>query len=39
MKNYTPFIEANNTWVTYEEAELECLKELIKIAKHRATLT
>ena len=32
-KKYTPYKEANNAWVTYEEAELECIKKLIEIAK------
>ena len=32
-KKYTPYIEANNAWLLYEEAELECLKKLIEIAK------
>ena len=32
-KKYTPYKEANNAWVTYEEAEFECLKNLIEIAK------
>jgi hypothetical protein len=32
-KKYTEFIEANNAWVTYEEAELSCLKKLIEIVK------
>ena len=32
-KKYTPYIEANNAWLLYEEAELECLKKLIEIVK------
>ena len=32
-KKYTPYKEANNAWVTYEEAEFECLVKLIEIAK------
>ena len=32
-KKYTPYIEANNCWLTYEEAELECLKGLIEMVK------
>jgi hypothetical protein len=34
-KKYTPYIEANNAWLLYEEAELECLKKLIEIAKEQ----
>ena len=34
-KKYTPYIEANNAWLLYEDAELECLKKLIEIAKEQ----
>ena len=34
-KKYTPYIEANNAWLLYEEAELECIKKLIEIAKEQ----
>ena len=34
-KKYTPYIEANNAWIFHEEAELECLKKLIEIAKEQ----
>jgi hypothetical protein len=32
-KKYTPFIDANDTWTTYEEAENACIDKLIEIAK------
>ena len=32
-KKYTPYIEANNAWLLYEDAELECLVKLIDIVK------
>lgn len=32
-KRYTPYIEANNNWLTYEEAELACLDKLIEITE------
>ena len=34
-KKYIPYIEANNAWILHEEAELECLKKLIEIAKEQ----
>ena len=34
-KKYTPYIEANNAWILYEDAEIECLKKLIEIAKEQ----
>ena len=34
-KKYTPYKEANNAWVTYEEAELACIRKLIEIAKEQ----
>jgi hypothetical protein len=35
LKKYTPFIDAHNSWIEYEEAELECLKKLIEIVKEK----
>jgi hypothetical protein len=32
-KKYTPFIDANDTWTTYEEAENACVDKLISIAQ------
>ena len=34
-KKYTPYIEANNAWILYEEAELTCIRKLIEIAKEQ----
>ena len=34
-KRYTPYIEANNNWPTYEEAELACLDKLIEIVENK----
>jgi hypothetical protein len=34
-KKYTPFIDANDTWTTYEEAENACIDKLIEIAKQQ----
>ncbi len=34
-KKYTPFIDANDTWTTYEEAENACIDKLIEIAKQK----
>ena len=34
-KKYTPYIEANNAWILYEEAELACIRKLIEIAKEQ----
>ena len=34
-KKYTPYKEANNAWVTYEETELECIKKLIEMTKEQ----
>ena len=34
-KKYTPYIEANNAWILYEDAELACIRKLIEIAKEQ----
>ena len=34
-KKYTPYIEANNAWILYKEAEIECLVKLIELAKEQ----
>lgn len=34
-KKYTPFIDADDAWTTYEEVENACIDELIEIAKQK----
>ena len=34
-KKYTPYIEANNAWILYEDAQLACIRKLIEIAKEQ----